>query len=62
MQSLLPEFRLRRLAEDIAHFSPDLAGILCRDGISELPTDEVRRFQWIESAFPPEDNPDSLIA
>jgi hypothetical protein len=61
MQSVLPEFRLRRLAEDIAHFSPELAEILCRNGISDLPSSEKARFESIERAFPP-DQPDSLYS
>jgi hypothetical protein len=62
MQSLLPEFRLRRLAEDIAQFTPDLAEILCRNGISDLPSDEIRRFPWLETTFPPDGDSGSLIA
>jgi hypothetical protein len=60
MPTVLPDFRLRQLAEDIAHFTPDLAEFLCRNG--ELRSDEVGRLQWIEGVFPSDNEPGSLYS
>lgn len=55
--------RLHRLAEEIALLSPELARLLCENGISKLGENERRhRTAWLEACIPASDDSSPLIS
>ena len=59
LESPSPDFRLRRLAEEIAHFTPDLAEVLCRNAISTGFPESAARLEWLKHG---PDDPEALVS
>jgi hypothetical protein len=65
MNNRLHDQKLRRLSEDIANYSPDLAEVLCQNGIPNVvgtPSERTKRLDWLKKTFPPRDEAGPLFS